>query len=176
MITALFGGAITAVTPDNIIDAADLRQIPDTQEVFLFPDSNVSIVVEILEKVESATSLEDAVKFHFTSLAHDNDATSNEILSVETVVNERGDNTPSMMRLSGVQDVPKFNKRTADKVRVLMALYRIEAKAIDLVVSFNVPIHSEDGGAVTPDGLTAAMAQFDEFTRSLCIVDWGLFA
>ena len=30
---------------------SDLRQVPDTQEVFLSPDSDVSVVVEILERV-----------------------------------------------------------------------------------------------------------------------------
>lgn len=31
---------------------SDLRQVPDTQEVLLYPDSDVSIVVEILQSVE----------------------------------------------------------------------------------------------------------------------------
>lgn len=31
---------------------SDLRQVPDTQEVFLYPDSGVSIIVEILQSVE----------------------------------------------------------------------------------------------------------------------------
>jgi hypothetical protein len=39
----------------------DLRQIPDTQEVFLSPDSDVSYIVEILEAVPG-DSAEDIVK------------------------------------------------------------------------------------------------------------------
>lgn len=34
------------------MDTSDLRQVPDTQEVFLYPDSGVSIIVEILQSVE----------------------------------------------------------------------------------------------------------------------------
>lgn len=41
---------------------SDLRQIPDTQEVLLYPDSDVSIVLEILERVQP-TDYTDAAKF-----------------------------------------------------------------------------------------------------------------
>jgi hypothetical protein len=69
----LFGGAITAVLPSRLIDASyvltlsyefylpffsNIRQIPDTQEVFLYPESNVSIIVEILERVAPTTFAE----------------------------------------------------------------------------------------------------------------------
>lgn len=84
----LFGGALTSSLPGSIIDArsgllhnkraqrvfkaeshgcrSDLRQIPDTQEVFLFPDSDVSIIFEILEIVQegaAAHDLQEAVKY-----------------------------------------------------------------------------------------------------------------
>lgn len=49
----------------------DLRQVPDTQEVFLYPGSSVSIIVEILERVEPS-HFDDAIRLvlninlHFT--------------------------------------------------------------------------------------------------------------
>jgi hypothetical protein len=36
----------------NPIITSDLRQVPDTQEVWLSPDSDISVVIEILERVE----------------------------------------------------------------------------------------------------------------------------
>lgn len=70
----LFGGAIKAQTNPNLIDASsvtlilqayaflywpsnisDLRIVPDAQEVFMYPDSGVSIIVDILQRVESST-------------------------------------------------------------------------------------------------------------------------
>lgn len=39
---------------------SQLRQVPDTQEVFLYPDSDVSIIVEILERVEPSDFSEAA--------------------------------------------------------------------------------------------------------------------
>jgi hypothetical protein len=81
----LFGGAITAELPTGCIDASyvsivstpshsahffgtsDLRQVPDTQEVFLYPDSEISIIIEVLERVEPADNY-DAAKFASFSL------------------------------------------------------------------------------------------------------------
>ncbi|KAF5365680.1 hypothetical protein D9758_003149 [Tetrapyrgos nigripes] len=170
----LFGGAITADAPASLIDASDLRQVPDTQEVFLFPDSSISIVIEVLQKVEP-TDFADAVKFHFDSLAHDNSAASSQVFAVTTLPNDRGDATPSAVLLSGVQFVTKFNRTTPDQVRILMALYRVEDKGIDLVVTFNIPVSSQDGGAVDLHGFDVAQQQFNAFVRSLKIVDFSLF-
>lgn len=41
---------------------SQLRQVPDTQEVFLYPDSDVSIIAEILERVEPS-DFSEAAKF-----------------------------------------------------------------------------------------------------------------
>jgi hypothetical protein len=157
----------------------------------------VSIIVEILQMVDAA-SVEDAIKlvfflikqliaqshtdffwlrYHFDSLAHDNSATSSEVSGVEMIANPRTDDvTPHAMRLSGVQMVPKFNRETPDRVLILMALYRVTEKSIDMVVTFNVPLESEDGGAVSDDNLPSIRNQFDQFTRSFRILDFGLFA
>lgn len=170
---------------------SDIRQIPDTQEVLLYPDSGVSIIVEILEKVDP-TNFRDAIKswtcstsefkltvpsrFHFDSLAHDNSAVSSEIHAVDLVANDRGDSTPSAIVLSGYQEVPKFNRAASDEVKIFMALYRLESKPVDIVVTFNVPVKSQDGGSVDQEGLDKAREHFEIFSRSLQIIDYGLFA
>ncbi|KAF9483808.1 Mog1p/PsbP-like protein [Pholiota conissans] len=171
----LFGGAITAETAINLIDASDVRQVPDTQEVFMYPDSNVSIILEILQRVEPS-HFNDAIRFHFDSLAHDNSARSATIESVSVVPNDRGDETPSAIVLKGVQMVPKFNHTTPDKVEILMALFRVESKGIDLVLTFNVPFESVDEGLTNDVTVVKANADFDTFVRSLRIVDFGVFA
>nr|GAT61231.1 predicted protein [Mycena chlorophos] len=171
----LFGGAITATTPTNLVDASDLRQVPDNQEVFLFPDSSVSIIVEVLQRVDAQDN-DSAIRFHFDSLAHDNSADSATVEAIVVLPNTRGDKTPSAVTLSGVQTVAKFNKSDRDQVRVLMGLYRIQEKPVDLVVTFNVPVRAQDKGAVDEDGWKQAQTQFEAFVRSLRIVDFGLFA
>jgi len=72
--------------------------------------------------------------------------------------------------------VPKFNRPTADKVIVYMALLRVLSKGIDLVLTFNVPVEATDGGAVDSTGVERAEADFNAFVQSLSIVDFSLFA
>jgi len=172
---ALFGGAITAITPTRLVDASDLRVVPDTQEVFLYPESSVSIIIEVLERV-GHSDYTDAIKFHFDSLAHDNSAVSSEVNNVIIIPNDRGDDTPSPIVLTGMQLVPKFNRTNPDQVRILMGVYRVESKAVDLVVTSNIPMRSDDGGAVDEAGFVAAQADFNKLVSSLKIVDLGLFA
>ncbi|KAG5354167.1 hypothetical protein C0989_003680 [Termitomyces sp. Mn162] len=170
----LFGGAIRAQTPSNLRDAAEIRQVPDNQEVLLYPDSGVSIIVEILEKVEPS-GFDDAVRFHFDSLAHDNLAVSAVVDAVNVIPNDRGDGTPSAIVLYGTQQVPKFNHAEPDTIHIFMALYRITSKAVDLVVSFNLPTKTGDGNEVSREYADAVREQFKKFVRSLKIVDYRLF-
>ena len=42
---------------------SDVREVPDNQEVFTYRNSNVSVIVEVLEKVDY-TDPRDAVRFN----------------------------------------------------------------------------------------------------------------
>ncbi|EIM90400.1 Mog1p/PsbP-like protein [Stereum hirsutum FP-91666 SS1] len=170
----LFGGAIAALLPPTLVDASQLRQVPDTQEVFLYPDSDVSIIVEILERVEPS-DFSEAAKFHFDSLAHDNSAQSSAVREIAIIPNDRGDQTPSPVVLYGTQLVQKFNRADVDDVRILLALYRVEHKGVDVVMTMNIPMRASDNGAVGEEGFTTAKADFDTAVRSLQIADFGLF-
>ena len=117
------------------------------------------------------------LRFHFDSLAHDNDAISHDVVDVTTIPNDRGDDDrmPSAIVLSGIQSVPKFNRSTPDEVRIFMALFRVAWKNADLVVSFNVPTRPAEGKGVTQEQFDAAQSDFDIFIRKLAIVDDRLF-
>ena len=52
-IKELYGGAITARLPSDFIDASNLRQVPDHQEVFLSPKTLTTIIFEINQYVEA---------------------------------------------------------------------------------------------------------------------------
>ena len=47
----------------------DFRQIPDTQEVFLYPESSVSIIVEILQRVAPNENSDAAQSVTFLALS-----------------------------------------------------------------------------------------------------------
>ncbi|KAI1787930.1 Mog1p/PsbP-like protein [Ganoderma leucocontextum] len=170
----LFGGTITATLPTELIDASDLRQVPDTQEVFLSPNSGISIIIEVLKSV-SAADLREAAGLHFDALAHDNDAKSKDVHQVDEVSNGSDGATPTPVVLYGTQSVQKFNSKTTDEVRILLALFRVKEKDVDLVMTMNVPMTSADGGAVSENDWTAAKGIFDVATKSLRIEDYGLF-
>lgn len=57
-----------------------------------------------------------------------------------------------------------------------MALFRIESKPVDLVVTFNIPLEAVDGGAVSNEDLEKVQIDFNNIVRTLRIVDFGLFA
>ena len=91
------------------------------------------------------------------------------------VPNDRGDETPSAIVLKGTQMVKKFSHATPDTVEILMALYRIESKSIDLVLTFNIPLQSVDEGTSQDAEVERAEEDFGTFVRSLHVVDYGLF-
>ncbi|CRG87796.1 Ran-interacting protein Mog1, putative [Talaromyces islandicus] len=49
----LFGGAITGTIPQGWLDASDLRQVPDHQEIFLSATTLSNLIVEINEYVSA---------------------------------------------------------------------------------------------------------------------------
>ncbi|KAL4944818.1 hypothetical protein BDV06DRAFT_232412 [Aspergillus oleicola] len=53
----LYGGAIKATIPEGWLDASDLRQIPDHQELFLSPTTLSNLIFEINERVSEETVL-----------------------------------------------------------------------------------------------------------------------
>ena len=117
------------------------------------------------------------LRFHFDAIAHDNDALSSSVEDVRTIPNDRenGDRTPSVIILRGKQGVQKFNKTPVDDVRIFVALYRVEEKEVDLVLTLNFPMSVGDG-----DGNTRteeqAQSDFHAIATSLRIIDFNLFA
>lgn len=154
----------------------------------MYPDSGISIIVEILQSVEPEDGIEavrldlDPIprlnakqlsRYHFAALAHDNDAMHTDILGAHKI--ER-DSKPPVFVLHGEQRIQKFNAAAHDRVCILMALYRIKEKKVDLVVTFNVPTEEADGKGVGEAGLKLAQQDFENFVTSLRIIDDGLFA
>jgi len=166
----LFGDTITFSIPPRCIDVSEIRQVPDNQEVFLYPDSPISIIVEVLERVAENDD-EEAAKFHFSSLAGDNSAASSSIERVSRIPGDRGGDTPSPIVLHGTQLVHKFNSAVLDTVRIFLAVFRIKSKNVDLVLSMNVPLETVEGRVDD----TKYQLDFDTAVKSLHVLDFGLF-
>ncbi|SPO26662.1 uncharacterized protein UTRI_03953_B [Ustilago trichophora] len=178
---ALFGGAITVDLPKGFVDASDFRQVPDNQEVFVRQDSDISLIVEVLQLATdqgAGENLDKAVRFHFDSLAHDNSASSSTVHETQTPPQEaQPPATPSPALLTGTQLVRKFGKASQpeEPVTIRVALWRLPSKNIDLVLSLNQPANA-NANAHDTDPNSLAQLAFDSAAKSLHIRDWRLFA
>nr|CAH8841362.1 unnamed protein product [Trichobilharzia regenti] len=140
----LFGGAFQCLLPTNVIDASDLRQIPDNQEVFVHPSTSQSITIDIMEYV-SDSNHEDAARTHFDAIGASNEATDSNISSITTVNLSNPDPyCPFTVLLVGQQKVAKFNQSDEDVVSIHMALYRYTQFQADVLVLVNNPIEDRD--------------------------------
>ncbi|EDP45564.1 hypothetical protein MGL_0553 [Malassezia globosa CBS 7966] len=168
----LFGGAISIHLDGNYMDASDLRQVPDNQEVLLSRDSDVSVIVEVLQCVGTSTdadAMDHGVRYHFDSLAHDNSALESQILKVASTTcipqNPAQGATPTPSLAQGLQIVRKFGKASdEDRVQISIAMWRLPSKNVDLVLSINDPTCARIDWSV-----------LQQAASSLHIVDWGLF-
>ena len=106
-------------------------------------------------------------------MADDNSASSSSVESVTTIQHNRGDDTPGAIVLRGNQLVRKFNSMVPDKICVLLAVFRVVSKNVDLVLSMNVPRTVE--GEVTDVEYQDAQRDFEIAVKSLRILDFGLF-
>ncbi|WRT69999.1 uncharacterized protein IL334_006992 [Kwoniella shivajii] len=200
----LFGGAIALDLPRDYIDASDLRQIPDNQEVFLSSTSDTAVVLEVLGMVEdglASTDLWEAIKFHFSSIAHDNASLQSTILTAaptSTIPSKpsplESASTPSPITLSGIQRIHKFSHDASgaprpghesdspDEVWIGVGLWRIwleqsgserTKKKADLVLSVNVNLSDESGvGNIEREKVEE---WFKRAVESLQIIDFALF-
>lgn len=170
--------------PEDLIDVSDLRQVPDTQEAWLSKDTDVSYIVEVLERVEFSDGVE-AVKFHFDALADDNNAVEREVELTEgpktAPTGPSPPQQPPCWALIGKQHVPKFNKpkEQADIVKIFLLLWRVDAKDSDVVLTINVPLVTKsDGnaGGVGEEGAELVRHIWEQARASFKIKDFSLFA
>ncbi|KAJ3271123.1 hypothetical protein HDV01_007060 [Terramyces sp. JEL0728] len=122
----LFGGAIRSLIPPTYIDASETRQIPDNQEVFLDPQSNTSMIIEILEPT-GLPLLQSGLK-HFELLAQDNEAEASSITTQNQV-------DANKLVLVGRQKVAKFNSTIKDVVVVYLGL--VVEKDTEILITMN---------------------------------------
>ncbi|CAO3619984.1 unnamed protein product [Cunninghamella echinulata] len=177
-----YGGAISSVIRSSYIDASEIRQVPDNQEVFIDMNTQQSLIIELLEKVEYLD--EEAAKFHFEQLAEQNDATGYTIENIEHInVDTAAPKLPKDTKvyfIRGFQNVAKFNEKAINQVEIILALIRLEKVETDLIITLNAPIRvapnsSENKDAVAPVVESSFIEEMKLIVQKLEVQDWGLF-
>jgi len=175
IVRKLFGGAIDLKIPENYIDASDIRQVPDAQEVFIAPDSARSIIMEILQSVPP-TDPKDAARFIFDSLAHDNDASFWSLSEISLPDLETAEGRLDPIIAGGTQRICKFNETQEDEVLILLSIHRLPIRAVDLVITENIPLSRETSSQLSSEAIQDIKKTFREIARSMFIADHNLFA
>lgn len=191
----LFGGAIQAHVPPEFADVSLLRQVPDNQEVFAHPDSDSSVIFELLESVENVATNDAALAvFHWRNLACEAEASETELLLARDVPSSllsaefaAGEFEVIASVACGLQRVAKFKdpKDAANTVRVNLGCVRLPKVSTDLLIVFNEPvkIHGDSSSAKVGCEVSVPSAQeesglpivLQSALSSLIVTDWDLF-
>ena len=201
----LFGGAVGCAIPDHFVDVSAFRQVPDNQEVYSDPQSDRSVIVEILEYVSSGQLAGMApARYFFNDIAEANGAVAGSVRVHSTAQIPAAEACPALPssdievhRIVGEQRIAKFGAagQPANAIAILLLNIRCVAIQTDIVITMNVPRSSATGGDEEGDGdssgggdgggdsassttladISEAEALFDRITRSFAIRDWSLF-
>lgn len=114
-------------------------------------------------------------RFHFESIAHDNDAISFSVDEVNEIPYNGSDEISSVIILRGRQGVKKFNRTSVDDLRIFMALYRLKKRNVDIVLSLNFPMNTGDGVVRTEEQCNTAKETFLSIAASFHVADYSLF-
>lgn len=135
------------------VDASELRQIPDNQEVFLSSTGDESIITEIVEHQEVADA--EIGSFYFTDLAQVNGADGPGLSALEAaeelpitaaanlLVDTRSQAAGAKLFLvRGTQRVAKFKESDAarNEIAIRMLIARLPAVGSDVLVTINAPV------------------------------------
>ncbi|KAF2704244.1 Mog1p/PsbP-like protein [Pleomassaria siparia CBS 279.74] len=180
--TPLYGGAITVDLPTGFIDASNIRQVPDHQEVWLDNNGYSSLVFEILQRVDKTD--EEALQYHFADLVDGTGDSTNLLEQGRAVLGKMG--SISLHTLTFIQTpappAPDARpKKEPEFVSIHLLLLRLAAQSTDLLITINVPhypgeyVKAEEGG----NGVTQLMRDGetikDRVVASFEVKDWGLF-
>ncbi|KZF18907.1 Mog1p/PsbP-like protein [Xylona heveae TC161] len=182
--TDLFGGTIVADLPSAFVDASNIRQVPDHQEVYLDKDGYTSIIFEITERVNDFNTDEEALSYHLQDIAEADEGLN--ILSSSTAhLPSLPDDTPAYTILATQEPIAghQVSRLSIRCTALLLTLVRLEKQSADLLISINVPLLKEEFPDESVDlengeagtSLNAAMAYRERVLATLEIKDWSLF-
>ncbi|QEU59447.1 Mog1 [Kluyveromyces lactis] len=144
----LYGGAISTVIPKTFLDASMLRQVPDTQEVFVNsrrenePSEDglgfdESVIVDLMQRVEENNDRK-ALDIHLAEISELNGSQK------WTVIDHQEQKELKSQTCIVVETAYKWGKESMKETVVMcVALLRLDQFDTDVIISVHVPISSE---------------------------------
>ena len=186
----LYGGAITVSLPKDYVNASDLRQIPDHQEVFLSTKTLTNLIFEINQYVKQPSDTA-AVHFHFTDVIAEPDTVAG-TLEEPTKVNMANASMKDFTAyaLQGGIISPEIDKNAALSLpvewqqnpqmkelatMVYQLVVRMEKYGTDLCVRLNVPMKEMKNQEEVEKEEGFAKQMIGKIVGSLEVKDFALF-
>ncbi|KAG0635228.1 hypothetical protein HOY80DRAFT_1057689 [Tuber brumale] len=186
----LFGGAIRAAVPQSFRDAADFRQVPDTQEVYVSMEErmDISVIIDLNQRVQAPSDLE-ALDIHFQDVA-DDQGRAFAVVSRETITLPKMADEPAYLMTGTSSSRPGDNPEYF--IGILMVLVRLQQQTTDILITVNIPFNTSElvqaekylvspragttgGGGEKSQMLKSGMAVLEGVLREFEVLDWGLF-
>ncbi|AGO11049.1 AaceriAFR434Wp [[Ashbya] aceris (nom. inval.)] len=140
----LYGGKISTVIPQGFLDASEVREVPDTQEVFVNNrdapgadglGTNESVIVDLLERADEDDAA--ALRTHLEDIALRNSSGAWQVVRCERA----GTQTTCVV----VEPVLKWGQAARAETLVLcFGLLRLPQVATDVAISVNCPVAGEE--------------------------------
>ena len=181
----LFGGAMSMDVPSDWVDAADIRDVPDNQEMFFGKDNGATLIIELLGRKEEIPD-DAAANFFFHDLADVAEATGRAVAATEPVT-ARPIGPPDAIvnavsqACHGTQQIAKFRETATNDVAVFLQVIRLpKPTSTEIVLTLSAPQRIAPGSSDKVfEGNTlaadAAQALFVQASASVAIHDLGLF-
>ncbi|CAL9732525.1 nuclear import protein Mog1p [Monosporozyma unispora] len=163
----LYGGAIATVIPQGFLDASMLREVPDTQEVYVnsrsksddFNDGlgfNESVIIDLLQRVEEEDD-KKALDFHLKEIADLNGSTEWELLKYDNKFDQLA--TPSAAQTCiFLETAYKWGKVSEKEIVIsCIGLIRLKDVETDVLITVNIPLDSTKYSDETLNRLTESI-------------------
>lgn len=180
----LYGGAISTTLPSNLLDASQIREIPDTQEVFILEKGDdakldQSIIFDILEEIENVDgNIQKKLKTHAEEIGDIRDDT---ISAYKTIHNKHMGLDCYFVFF--VQNSPKKDKYALITMMSLIELKKVDT---DVIISLNVPVLQSEEDLLELENLECEISNpasalgksytmLQAATSDYYVRDWSLF-
>lgn len=166
-----------------LIQSSEIRQVPDTQEVYLDREGFSTVIFDILERVEKGND-EEALKFHLSDIV-DEDASQTRIFNVQEskLAKMEGTKCMSLLAMSPPGEKMRGRANEPEFVGILLSVLRLETVGTDIVVAVNVPHmpgeyakeEIDPGSGRLGRLLEAGEKVREKVLETFEVRDWGLF-